>query len=116
MKIKIVVTKVGDSKEEFGGLRFDKAFIFECDPVEMARYRTAATVKRKIEEYVAMSGVFRDEELKNLNYDMKEFNKVWNEEVKKIKMKEKEEEEEIKKKIEEIKMRAERYQQAHQAC
>jgi hypothetical protein len=95
-------------------VKYGKSFTFVQDPVEMARYKTAATVKRRIEDYVARYGVFLLDELKYLVYDMKEFNEKWKEEVKKIREKEKEEEEEIHKKVEEIIKSSERYQQVHQ--
>ena len=108
MKIKITVKYVNG--ESYGGVRYGKSFTFDCDPVEMARYRTASTVKRRIDEYVAKSGIFSDVEMKHLVYDMEEFNTAWKEEVRILKKKEKEEEEEINKKVEEIKKKAERYQ------
>ena len=110
MGIKITVTKF----KEVDGVKYGKSFTFVQDPVEMARYKTAATVKRRIEEYVARFGVFQRDELKSLVYDMKEFNEKWKEEVEKIREKEREEEEEINKKVEEILKSTMRHQQVHQ--
>ena len=43
----------------------------------MAKFKTEATVKRKVAEYVAKSGVYKPSELQNLKYDMKEFLEEW---------------------------------------
>ena len=79
--------------EVVNGTKFGKSFTFSMDPIDMARFKTAATVKRRIEDYVARSGVFKKEELKDLTYDMKEFMTIWKNEVEEIKKKEKVEEE-----------------------
>ena len=44
---------------------------------KMAKYKTEATVRKKIEEYVAKSGVFKRDDLKDLRYDMKDFLEEW---------------------------------------
>ena len=43
----------------------------------MAKYKTEATLRKKIEEYVAKSGVFKKDELKELKYGMKDFLVEW---------------------------------------
>ena len=90
MKIKITVKKKG---VELGGVKVEKWFTFEQDPIEMARYKTGQMMKRRIEDYVVRNGYFRADELKDLEYDMDEFKQIWKEEVKRIMEEEKEEEE-----------------------
>ena len=51
-KIKIQAVKF----EVVDGKKKGKLFAFEMDPKEMAKYKTEATVRKKIEEYVAQSG------------------------------------------------------------
>ena len=77
MKIKISVIKF----EVINGKKTGKSFSFEMDPKEMAKYKTEATVRKKIEEYVAKSGVFRKDELKELKYSMKDFLEEWKKQV-----------------------------------
>lgn len=77
MKIKISVIKF----EVINGEKTGKSFSFEMDPKEMAKYKTEATVRKKIEEYVAKSGVFRKDELKELKYSMKDFLEEWKKQV-----------------------------------
>ena len=93
MKIKITVKKKG---VKLGGVRVEKWFTFEQDPIEMARYKTIQTIKRRIEDYVVRNGYFRADELKDLEYDMDEFKQKWKDEVKRIMEEEREEEEEKK--------------------
>ena len=50
-----------------------KAFSFPMDAKKMARYKTEATVRKKVEEYVAKSGLFKKNELNELKYDMTDF-------------------------------------------
>ena len=79
--------------EVVNGMKVGKSYTFSMNPIDMARFKTAATVKRKIEEYVAQSGIFKHDEVKSLSYDMKEFMTIWKKEVEEIKRKEKEEDE-----------------------
>ena len=73
MEIKITAIKF----ETVNGRKTGKSFSFGMDPKKMAKYKTEATVRKKIEEYVAKNGVFKREELKDLRYDMKEFLEEW---------------------------------------
>lgn len=73
-KIKIQAIKF----EVVGGKKTGKSFSFEMDPKEMAKYKTEATVRKKIEEYVAWCGVFERSELCELKYmGMKDFLAEW---------------------------------------
>ena len=78
MKIKINVIKF----ETIGGKKVGKAFSFPMDAKKMAVHKTEATVKKKVEEYIAKSGVFRKEELGSLKYDIKDFLTEWKKQVK----------------------------------
>ena len=73
MEIKITVIKF----ETVNGRKTGKSFRFGMDPKKMAKYKTEATVRKKIEEYVAKNGVFKRDELKDLRYDMKDFLEEW---------------------------------------
>ena len=77
MKVKINVIKF----ETINGKKVGKAFSFPMDPKAMAKHKTEATVKKKIEEYILKSKIFRKEELKNLKYDMKEFLTEWRQQI-----------------------------------
>ena len=77
MKIKISVIKF----EVVNGKKTGKSFSFEMDPKEMAKYKTEATVRKKIEDYVAKSGVFKRDELKDVKYSMKEFLEEWKNQI-----------------------------------
>lgn len=99
MKIEITVKKKG---VKFGDVRVEKWFTFEQDPIEMARYKTFQTVKRRIEDCVVRNGYFRADELKNLEYDMNDFKETWKEEVIRIMEEEKKEEEEFEEKLKEL--------------
>ena len=59
------------------GKKTGRSFTFSMDPKEMAKYKTEATVRKKIEEYVARNGVFKKDELKELRYNMKDFLSEW---------------------------------------
>ena len=63
--------------ETINGKKVGKAFSFPIDAKKMAKHKTEATVKKKVEEYIAKSGVFRKDELKDLKYDMKDFLQEW---------------------------------------
>ena len=55
MEIKITAIKF----ETVNGRKTGKSFSFGMDPKKMAKYKTEATVRKKIEEYVAKNGVFK---------------------------------------------------------
>ena len=73
MKVKINVFKF----ETINGKKVGKSFSFSFDAKQMAKHKTEATVKKKVEEYIAKSGVFKKDELKELKYDMKDFLQEW---------------------------------------
>ena len=73
MEIQITAIKF----ETVNGKKTGKSLAFKMDPKKMAVYKTEATLRKKIEEYVAKSGVFRKDELKDLKYSMKEFLEEW---------------------------------------
>ena len=73
MLVKITAIKF----ETIGGKKVGRAFDFKLDPKKMAVHKTEATVKKKIDEYVVKSGVFKKEELKDVRYDMAEFLQEW---------------------------------------
>lgn len=58
-EIKITAIKF----ETVNGRKTGKSFSFGMDPKKMAKYKTEATVRKKIEEYVAKNGVFKRENL-----------------------------------------------------
>ena len=72
-KIKIQAIKF----EVVNGKKTGKSFSFEMDPKQMAKYKTEVTLRKKIEEYVAKSGVYKREELSQLKYSMNEFLAEW---------------------------------------
>ena len=72
-EVKISVIKF----EMVNGKKTYKSFTFKLNPKEMAKFKTEATVKKKVAEYVAKSGVYKPSELQNLKYDMKEFLEEW---------------------------------------
>lgn len=73
MEIQITAIKF----ETINGKKTGRSFAFKLDPKKMAKYKTEATLRKKIEEYVAKSGVFKSSELKELKYSMKEFLEEW---------------------------------------
>ena len=73
MLVKITAIKF----EIINGKKVGRAFDFKLDPKKMAVHKTEATVKKKVEEYIVKSGVFKKEELKSVQYDMKEFLQEW---------------------------------------
>jgi len=77
MKIKINVLKF----ETVNGKIMVKTFSFPMDPKVMAKHKTEATVRKKVEQYIAQSKVFKPEELKDLKYDMKDFLAEWKKQV-----------------------------------
>ena len=77
MEIKISAIKF----ELVDGKIKGKSFDFKLDPKKMAIYKTEATLRKKIDEYVAKSGVFKKEDLKDLKYNMKDFLAEWKKQV-----------------------------------
>ena len=77
MEIQITAIKF----ETVNGKKTGKSFAFKLDPKKMAAYKTEATLRKKIEEYVAKSGVFKNEELKDLKYSMKDFLEEWRKQI-----------------------------------
>lgn len=77
MEIQITAIKF----ETVNGKRTGKSVAFKLDPKKMAVYKTEATLRKKIDEYVAKSGVFLDDELKDLKYSMKDFLKEWKKQI-----------------------------------
>lgn len=73
MEISITAIKF----EIVNGKKTGKSFAFKLDPKEMAVYKTEATLRKKIDEYVAKSGVFKSSELKDVKYSMREFLEEW---------------------------------------
>ena len=73
MEISITAIKF----EIVNGKKTGKSFTFKLDPKKMAVYKTEATLRKKIDEYVAKSGVFKSSELKDVKYSMKEFHEEW---------------------------------------
>ena len=63
--------------EIINGKKVGKAFSFPMDAKKMARYKTEATVRKKVEEYVAKSGLFKKSELNDLKYNMTDFLQEW---------------------------------------
>lgn len=73
MKIKISVIKI----QEVNGKKVGKDLTFEMDPKEMAKYKTEATLRKKIDEYILRTGVFKKDDFKDLKYNMKDFLEAW---------------------------------------
>ena len=63
--------------ETVNGKKTGKSFAFKLDPKKMAVYKTEVTLRKKIEEYVAKSGIFKKEELVDVKYNMKDFLDGW---------------------------------------
>lgn len=77
MEIQITAFKF----EVVDGKKTGRSFAFKMDPKKMAIYKTEATLRKKIDEYVAKNGVFMREELKDLKYKMKEFLEEWKKQI-----------------------------------
>ena len=77
MEIQITAIKF----ETVNGKKTGKSFAFKLDPKKMAVYKTEPTVRKKIEKYVAKSGVFKSSDLKDLKYSMKDFLEEWKKQV-----------------------------------
>lgn len=58
MEIQITAIKF----ETVNGKKTGKSFSFKADPKKLAVFKTEATLRKKIKEYVAKSGVFKKEE------------------------------------------------------
>jgi uncharacterized protein (DUF1810 family) len=72
------MTKINIIKfEVIGGKKTAKAFSFRMDAKKMAKYKTEATVKKKIEDYIVENKFFKRSELKDVKIDMKEFIAEW---------------------------------------
>ena len=77
MEIQITAIKF----ETINGKKTGKSFAFKLDPKEMAKYKTEATLRKKIKEYVAKSGVFKKEDKDDVKYNMKDFLEEWKKQV-----------------------------------
>lgn len=73
MEINITAIKF----EIVNGKKVGKSFEFKLDPKKMAVYKTEATLRKKIDEYVVKCGVFKREDLKDVMYSMKDFIAEW---------------------------------------
>ncbi len=67
--------------EVVNGKKTGRSFAFPMDPERMAEYKTEATVRKKIEEYVLKNGPFRKEEMKDVKYQMADFLEEWKKQV-----------------------------------
>lgn len=67
--------------ETVNGKKTGKSFSFKADPKKLAVFKTEATLKKKIKEYVAKSGVFKKEELDDVKYNIKDFLEEWKKQV-----------------------------------
>ncbi len=74
--------------ETVDGKKVGRSFTFMMDPKKMAIYKTEATLRKKIEDYVAKSGVFKKDELKELKYSMKDFLEEWKKQIPVVKQEE----------------------------
>ena len=77
MEIQITAIKF----ETVNGKKTGKSFSFKADPKKLAVFKTEATLKKKIKEYVAKSGIFKREELDDVKYNMKDFLEEWKKQV-----------------------------------
>jgi len=77
MEIQITAIKF----ETVNGKKTGKSFSFKVDPKKLAVFKTEATLKKKIKEYVAKSGIFKKEELDEVKYNMKDFLEEWKKQV-----------------------------------
>ena len=77
MEIQITAIKL----ETVNGKKTGKSLAFKLDPKKMAAYKTETTLRKKIEESVAKSGVFKKEELDDVKYNMKEFLEEWKKQI-----------------------------------
>lgn len=77
MEMKILAIKF----ETVDGKKIGRSFSFPMDPKKMAEYKTEATVRKKIEEYVLKNGPFKKEEMKDIKYQMADFLAEWKKQV-----------------------------------
>ncbi len=77
MEIQITAIKF----EIVNGKKKGKSFSFKVDPKKLAVFKTEATLKKKIKEYVAKGGVFKKDELDDLKYNWKDFLEEWKKQV-----------------------------------
>ena len=77
MEIQITAIKL----ETVNGKKAGKSLAFKLDPKKMAAYKTETTLRKKIEESVAKSGVFKKEELDDVKYNMKDFLEEWKKQI-----------------------------------
>ena len=77
MEIQITAIKF----ETINGKKTGKSFTFKANPKKLAVFKTEATLRNKIKEYVAKSGIFKKEELDDVKYNMKEFLEEWKKQV-----------------------------------
>lgn len=77
MEIQITAIKF----ETVNGKKTGKSFSFKVDPKKLTFLKTEATLRKKIKEYVAKSGIFKKEELDDVKYNMKEFLEEWKKQV-----------------------------------
>ena len=77
MEIQITAIKF----ETVNGKKTGKSFSFKADPKKLAVFKTEATLRKKIKEYVAKSGIFKNEELDDVKYNMKDFLEEWKKQV-----------------------------------
>ena len=73
MEIQITAIKF----EVVNGQKTGKSFAFKLDPKKMAVYKTEATLRKKIDEYVLKNKIFKKEDIKDLKYNMREFITEW---------------------------------------
>ena len=73
MEIQITAIKF----ETVDGKKTGRSFSFKADPKKLVVYKTEATIKKKIKEIVAKSGIFKKEELDDVKYNMKDFLEEW---------------------------------------
>ena len=77
MEIQITAVKF----EIVNGKKTGKSFAFKLDPKKMAVYKTEATLRKKIDEYILKNKVFKKEDIKDLKYNMKEFITEWKKQI-----------------------------------
>lgn len=84
MEIQITAIKF----ETVNGKKMGKSLTFKLDPKKMAAYRTETSLRKKIEEYVVKSGIFKRDELKDVSFDLKDFLVEWKKQLKVVKAEE----------------------------
>lgn len=67
--------------ETVNGKKTGRSFSFPMDPKKMAEYKTEATVRKKVEEYVLKNGPFKMEEMKDVKYQLADFLTEWKKQV-----------------------------------